>query len=102
MVAEFAIYPMGEIHLSQIIAELVKEIKKEGLAFRVGPMGTSIEGEPSQVFEVIQKCFRYVEQNYKRVIMNVTLDSNPTTKNKVMDGMVESVINKVVGHSPHF
>lgn len=102
MVAEFAIYPMGEVHFSEVIAKMIEELKSSGIAYRIGPMGTSIEGEPTQVFEVLERCFEFIDKRYKRVIMNITLDNKPSIMNQVMDGMVESVLSKVEGHSQHF
>jgi len=95
MVAEFAIYPMGESHYSKIIAEVVQEIKNSGLEFRLGPMGTSIEGEADELFHVIQKCFQLVDKSHDRVIMQATFDNKDISKRHVMEGMVKSVLSKV-------
>jgi uncharacterized protein YqgV (UPF0045/DUF77 family) len=95
MIAEFAIYPMGQLHYSQIIADVIQEVKRAGLDFRLGPMGTAIEGEADQLFDIIQRCYQLVDKSYDRVIMQVTFDNKGLSKNHVMEGMVNSLIGKM-------
>lgn len=95
MIAEFAIYPMGQLHYSQIIADVIQEVKRLGLEYRVGPMGTSIEGEADELFDTIQRCFQLVDKSYDRVIMQVTFDNKGLSKSHVMEGMVNSVLSKI-------
>ena len=102
MVAEFAIYPMGEIHLTQVVVDLVAILKKTGLTYQVGPMGTSIEGKASEVFGVLEKCFNQINQKYDRVIMNVSLDSKISEEKHRMESMVNQVLSRAGERSQHF
>jgi len=44
----------------------------------LGPMSTSIEGTPDQVFLALRKCFEKLSHSDGRIFMTVTLDSQET------------------------
>ena len=43
--------------VSPYVARLVRVIRESGLPHKLGPMGTSIEGEWHQVMAVVTHCF---------------------------------------------
>lgn len=75
VMAEFSIYPLdkGE-SLSEYVARAVKIVKESGLAYKFGPMGTTIEGDWDQVTAVLGDCFRAMEKDCDRVSLSVRMD----------------------------
>jgi len=78
MMAEFAVLPLNKNHLSGSVATAIGELKKCQVHFQLGPMSTSIEGSPDQVFLALRKCFERLSHSNDRVFMTITLDSRET------------------------
>ena len=56
MLATIACFPTDKgKSVSKYVVESIKIIQKSGLDYKVGPMGTTIEGEITRVFNVIKK-----------------------------------------------
>ena len=66
----FSIFPLdkGE-SVSQYVARAVKIIKDSGLPYKLGSMGTSIEGEWDEVMEVVTHCFEELKKDCNRVYL---------------------------------
>ena len=64
----FSIFPLdkGE-SVSRYVTRAVKIIKDSGLPHRLGPMGTSIEGEWDEVMDVARSCFENLQEDCSRV-----------------------------------
>jgi len=59
MIAWFSIAPDdGSGSYSPHVARALEIIKESGLAFRLGAMGTEVEGPRDQVFAVLERCHR--------------------------------------------
>ncbi len=96
MLAEFRIYPLHSDHMSKDVAKVIETLEETGLNFRLGPMGTCVEGELEDILTAIRRCHREIAANHDRVITTIFLDDqkNPTHN---LDDMVASV-EKHVGH----
>ncbi len=72
---EFSMYPMdkGE-SLSPYVARSMKIIEESGLEYRMNPMGTVIEGEWDQVFQVVNRCFESMSKDCNRVAASIKVD----------------------------
>ena len=57
-----------------MIAQSVKAVKDSGLKYQVGSMGTLIEGESEQVFEVLKQMHMKMRQQSKRVSTLIKID----------------------------
>ncbi|MBW1989700.1 MAG: MTH1187 family thiamine-binding protein [Deltaproteobacteria bacterium] len=76
VLADITVFPVGvgeSVH--QHVKKAVDRVKESGLPHRVGPMGTTVEGEFSQVMDVIAKCHHALAQHANRVYMVVKIDS---------------------------
>ena len=75
LLINFSIFPLdkGE-SVSQYVARAVKIIKDSGLPYKLGAMGTSIEGEWEEVMDVVTRCFEELKQDCSRVYMGITGD----------------------------
>ena len=85
MMAEFAILPAKQDHLSPAIATAIDELKKCQVHYQLGPMSTSIEGSPDQVFLALRKCYEKLAHSNQRVFMTITLDSSVTNATSLSD-----------------
>jgi uncharacterized protein (TIGR00106 family) len=91
----FSIFPLdkGE-SVSQYVARAVKIIKNSGLPYKLGSMGTSIEGEWDEVMEVVTRCFEELKKDCNRMYMGITGDYRKKSKDRIT-AKVESVEAKL-------
>src|SRR5206468_12643318 len=68
VLAELSMWPMdkGE-SVGQYVARLLDIIDRSGLPYRLGPLGTCIEGEYDQVMAVIKQCHEALAADCNRV-----------------------------------
>ncbi|MBN2339943.1 MAG: MTH1187 family thiamine-binding protein [Deltaproteobacteria bacterium] len=94
---ELSMYPVdkGE-SLSAYVARLIDVIDQSGLAYRLGPMGTVIEGEWSDLMALLTRCYETLEPVSNRIIANVKLDARKDSRNR-LEGKVRSVQEKMAG-----
>ncbi len=72
---EFAMAPSGQgDSLSAYVARILDVIDKSGVAYRLTPMGTILEGEWDEVFGVVSACFRELERDCSRIGLNLKVD----------------------------
>jgi len=92
MFAEFSVYPMGQVHFSKVLAEIIQEVRNSGLEYQLGPMGTSLKGHEERVFSMIQRCLDIANKHSERVIMSISIDND-----LVNDAHLSDRVNKVIG-----
>ena len=95
VLAQFSIFPLdkGE-SVSAYVSRAVGIIEKSGLAYRLGPMGTSIEGEWDAILGVITECLEAMSEESNRVYMVLTADCRKGRDNRIT-GKVESIREKL-------
>ncbi|MBI4356073.1 MAG: MTH1187 family thiamine-binding protein [Candidatus Omnitrophica bacterium] len=76
MLAELEILPVGlpGTSLSRQIATVAKLIDASGLDYRVGPMGTVVEGSWDQVVTLARRCHEAMLQQADRVLTTIRID----------------------------
>jgi len=95
MIAEFSIVPLtGEESLSPYVAMILKEVKQSGLDYVLTPMGTIVEGETDEVFDLIKKCHKLMKKHANRVLTRISIDDRGNDL-KRMDKKVKSVLEKL-------
>ncbi len=95
MIAEFSIMPVGKGEsLSQDVAEAIKIIRKSGLKYQLGPMGTCLEGEWDRVLAVIKECQDKLLETSNRVYLVITIDERKGASDQIIQ-KVKSVENKL-------
>jgi uncharacterized protein (TIGR00106 family) len=97
MLAFFSVSPgdKGE-HLSEYVARSLELIEASGLDYKIGPMGTTVEGEPEEVFELIKACHMRMREVSSRVATSVKIDDHVGRTGR-LSGKVASV-EKKIGH----
>jgi uncharacterized protein (TIGR00106 family) len=83
VIVDFSIYPMdkGDQSLSPYVARAIDTIRKSGLSYKLGPMGTAIEGEWDDIMAVVDECYRALEPDSDRLFINLKVDSKKGRKN---------------------
>ena len=76
MLAELEIIPIGTANasLSALLAEVVARIDSSGLEYRVGPMGTVVEGEWDQIMQLARQCHEAMLKTSSRVMTTIRID----------------------------
>jgi len=95
LLAEFSIWPMdkGE-SVGQYVARALDIVDRSGLPYKLGPLGTCVEGEWHEVMEVIQKCFEELAKDSNRITCTVKCDWRRGKSGALMS-KVESVEKKL-------
>ena len=95
MLAEFSISPLdkGE-SLSAYVAQIIDIIDKSGLSYKLGPMGTTVEGDIDEVFDLIKKCHLKMREMSRRVITNIHIDDREGATGR-LEGKPKSIEQKL-------
>ena len=72
---EFSMSPLGKGEsVSEYVARSLDIIDKSGIAYRLNPMGTVLEGEWDEVFGVVRKCFEQMKTDCNRISCSIKVD----------------------------
>lgn len=95
VIIDFSIFPMdkGGQSLSSYVARALDIIDKSGLEYRLGPMGTAIEGEWNEVMGVVDACYKALEPESDRIYINIKVDAKKG-RTRGLAGKVDSVKEK--------
>ena len=68
VLAEFSMSPMDQgTSLSKYVARSLEIIADSGVPYRLGPMGTCLEGEWDEVMGVIARCHERMSVDCERI-----------------------------------
>ncbi len=75
LLAEISMWPMdkGE-SIGAFVAPLLDIIDRSGLPYRLGPLGTCIEGEYDEVMAVVRQCFEHLSSDSNRIACTIKMD----------------------------
>jgi uncharacterized protein (TIGR00106 family) len=82
-------------HMSSYVAHAVRILKASGLEYELGPMGTSVEGEPEAIFSVLQQMHMAMRKESKRVSTLIKIDDQVDRPTGRMKDKVQSVKEKL-------
>ena len=72
---EFSMSPLGKGEsVGRYVARSLGIIDKSGVAYRLNPMGTVLEGEWNDVFRVVQKCYERMKKDCNRISCTIKVD----------------------------
>ena len=75
VLAEFSMSPMDQGEsVSKYVSQSLEIIAESGLPYRLGPMGTCLEGEWDEVMAVIKKCYQRMSDDCRRITCSIKLD----------------------------
>ena len=89
--AELSIFPLdkGE-SVSPFVARVLRIIEASGIEYRLGPMGTCIEGEWDDVIRIARECVDALMVDCNRVYMVLKVDYRAGRDNR-MEGKIDSI-----------
>jgi uncharacterized protein (TIGR00106 family) len=97
MLVEFSIIPVGAgEHLSKPIAEVLKIIERSGLSYKLTPGSTCLEGDWTNVMEVIRQCHVRMCEESGHVVSILKIEDEAGVTNK-MTSNIQSV-EQQIGH----
>ena len=76
MLAELEIVPIGtkSASLSDLLVEVAKLVDQSGLDYRVGPMGTVVEGDWDRIMQLAKQCHQAILKSADRVMTTIRVD----------------------------
>ena len=88
---DFSIFPVdkGE-SVSPYAARVVTIIRDSGLQYKIGPMGTTIEGEWEELMSIVTRCFKELKKDCRRIYMSIKVDYREGGSHRIA-GKVKSV-----------
>jgi len=92
---EFSMFPTdkGESK-SEYVARSIEIIKESGLPYKLGAMGTTIEGDWDEVMAVVKRCFDEMGKNSNRVFSSLKIDYRAGKDGRLVS-KIESVEKKL-------
>jgi uncharacterized protein (TIGR00106 family) len=97
VLVEFSMSPLdkGE-SVGDYVARSLEIIEASGVPYRLGPMGTCLEGEWDEVFGVVRRCYERMRQDCRRITATIKVDARSGH-----EGRLESKVQRVertIGH----
>jgi uncharacterized protein (TIGR00106 family) len=95
---EFSITPLdkGE-SVGAYVSRALEAVEKSGVDYRLGPMGTCLEGDWDEVMQVVKRCFEGMLTDCSRISVSMKADYRKD-KSKRLTSKIESV-EKHLGRS---
>lgn len=95
-IAEFSIAPTGKgASVSEYVARCLDLVDRSGLAYKLNPMGTVVEGSFDEVLDLIRRCHKAVAKDCDRVSTIIKIDDRRGAVNQI-EGKVAKV-EKILG-----
>jgi len=94
VILEFSLYPTdkGE-SVSDYVKRNLEIIDDSGLPYKLGPMGTCLEGEYDEVMAVVKKCFDRMSADCGRVACQIKIDYRKGPSGR-LDQKVRTLVEK--------
>lgn len=72
---QFSMYPTDKgASVSDYVKRSLEIIDDSGVSYKLGPMGTCLEGEWDEVMAVVTRCFERMQEDCDRIAVNLTVD----------------------------
>jgi len=84
MLAEFSVTPIGKgTSVGEWVARCLDLVDRSGLPYRLGPMGTTVEGDLDEVLGLIKRCHEAVLADCDRVSTLIKVDDRKGAKGRI-------------------
>lgn len=75
VLAEFSMSPLDKgDSLSKYVSRSLAIIADSGVPYRLGPMGTCLEGDWDSVVGVIKQCYERMSEDCSRISVSIKMD----------------------------
>ncbi len=99
MIAQLEIVPLGtgSAGVSGHVARVVRLIQASGLPYRVGAMGTVIEGDWTAVMKVIKKMREKLLKRSKRIYITIAIDDRQGERRRRLIESKVKTVEQILG-----
>ncbi len=95
-IAEFSISPLGkDVSVSKYVARCLDLVDRSGLAYRLNPMGTVVEGTFDEVMDLIARCHKAVARDCERVSTVIKIDDRKGARGQIQEKVAK--VERLVG-----
>lgn len=95
-IAEFSISPTGkDVSVSKYVARCLDLVDRSGLAYRLNPMGTVVEGPFDEVLDLVARCHKAVATDCERVSTIIKIDDRKGAANQIEEKV--SKVERLLG-----
>lgn len=86
MLAQFTLIPLGtkSDSLSKMLAKAIRPVVESGLDYKVGSMGTTLEGDWYQIMHCINRCRKTLLRECARVEISIFIDDRKKAKKQIV------------------
>lgn len=90
---EFSMTPLGKGEsVGEYVARALEIVEASGLDYRLHAMGTILEGEWDEVFDVVRKCYETLSADCDRITCSIKVDARKGAGGR-LSAKVKSVEN---------
>lgn len=88
---EFSMTPLdkGE-SVSKYVSRSLDIIDKSGVSYKLGPMGTTLEGEWDEVMAVVKACYEKMSTDCQRISSTIRIDARAGKEGR-LEGKIKAV-----------
>jgi uncharacterized protein (TIGR00106 family) len=91
---EFSMIPLDKgSSFSTFVARVLTLVDQSGLAYRLNPMGTVVEGEWEDLLALLTRCFQALEQDSDRISLQAKFDYRKGPESRI-ESKIQSVQTK--------
>jgi len=95
LLAEVSMWPMDKgASVGEYVAKVLDVIDRSGVKYRLGPLGTCLEGDYDEVMGLIRKCMRILQKQSDRVACTIKMDWRKGRRGG-LESKIESVERRV-------
>jgi len=76
MDVQFSLWPLGDMHLKDEMAEVQQVLDRQSLKCEMNAMSTTLSGEWDDVMACIKECHDVLRKRHKRVLCNIMIDDD--------------------------
>jgi len=91
LLLELSMAPLGKGEsVTQDVAKIMDVIDKSGIRYKLGPMGTCLEGEWDEIMDVVKECFQTMKKDHHRIMVSIKADYREGKSGRIQS-KIESV-----------
>ena len=87
MIAEFSVYLPGSVHMSHYLADVLFLLEERGIEHSLGATSTSLRGDPTEFFAVLEDSFELLRQEADEFVMNISLVARAEKHNSLNENV---------------
>ncbi len=96
MLANVTVLPMGKgTSIAKSVAEILDEVAKSGLDYRLTAMGTVIEGDWDAVMRLLKRMRDRALRSSERVYLTVAIDEKKDRRRRIEDKVLK--VEQILG-----